>query len=101
MNTLHTLLRTATIVVSMAGMLVSSVIAAPVPAPAVPAAPVQLVQSGDCYSIGMQTAAQEGGQLARATQEVRGGQQVCVIVVLVAAQGGERPRRKEIVVPMG
>ena len=57
--------------------------------------------SGDCYAIGMQRAAQEGGQLARATSENRGGQQVCVIVVLMPARDGQRPRRKEIVVPAG
>ena len=31
----------------------------------------------------------------------RGGQQVCVIVVLVPGKDGQRPRRSEIVVPMG
>jgi hypothetical protein len=58
------------------------------------------VQS-DCYSIGRQQAEQVGGQLARATPEMRGGQQVCVIVVLMPARDGQRPRRTEIVVPMG
>ncbi|MCO6388623.1 hypothetical protein GTK01_16580 [Aliihoeflea sp. 40Bstr573] len=60
---------------------------------------VQLVQ-GDCYAIGQQVAAQNGGTLAKATPEDRGGQQVCVIVVLVPAQDGQRPRRAEFVVPM-
>ncbi|MEO3998566.1 hypothetical protein [Mesorhizobium sp. CAU 1732] len=70
------------------------------------AAPAQsngefMVASGDCYSIGAQQAAQLGGQLARATPETRGGQTVCVIVVLMPAKDGQRPRREEIVVPMG
>ena len=66
------------------------------------AAQQQMAQaSGDCYAIGMQQAAQEGGQLARATAEMRGNQQVCVIVVLMPARDGQRPRRKEIVVPAG
>lgn len=68
---------------------------------AAPATPqrVQLAQ-GDCYAIGQQVAAQNGGTLAKATPEDRGGQQVCVIVVLVPAQDGQRPRRAEFVVPM-
>ena len=63
--------------------------------------PPAAAQGGDCYAIGMQHAAQEGGQLARATAEMRGDQRVCVIVVLMPARDGQRPRRKEIVVPAG
>jgi predicted secreted Zn-dependent protease len=86
----------------MAGMLASSAMAVPLAVPSVPAAASMIVPvSGDCYAIGMQQAAQVGGQLARATPEVRGGQQVCVIVVLMPARDGQRPRRSEIVVPMG
>lgn len=59
-----------------------------------------LFASGDCYAIGAQQAAQRGGQLARATVENRGGRTVCVIVVLMPARDGERPRRDEIVVPL-
>lgn len=55
----------------------------------------------DCHAIGQRHAAQAGGQLARATPEIRGGQQVCVIVVLMPAKDGQRPRRSEIVVPAG
>lgn len=68
-------------------------LAGPLVSPA-PAAP-------DCHAIGQQYAAQAGGQLARATPEVRDGQQVCVIVVLMPARDGQRPRRNEIVVPAG
>jgi hypothetical protein len=60
--------------------------------------PVQKVQV-DCYAIGQQVAAQNGGQLARASVANRGGRQVCVIVVLVPGKDGQRPRRAEFVVP--
>ncbi len=68
------------------------------PAPAYDQA-IVLAQS-DCYSIGQQVAAQNGGTLARASQSNQGGQPVCVIVVLVPGKDGERPRRTEIVVPL-
>ncbi|MET3790752.1 hypothetical protein [Aquamicrobium terrae] len=57
--------------------------------------------AADCYSIGQQVAAQNGGTLARASEANRGGQAVCVIVVLVPGKDGERPRRTEVVVPKG
>lgn len=60
---------------------------------------VILAQS-DCYAIGQQVAAENGGTLARASQAQRGGQAVCVIVVLVPGKNGERPRRTEIIVPL-
>mgnify|MGYP000940903332 CR=1 FL=1 len=53
----------------------------------------------DCHAVGQREASRVGGQLARATPENRGGQQVCVIVVLMPAKDGQRPRRNEIVVP--
>lgn len=63
-----------------------------------PAAPL-LPVAGGCYAVGQRVAAQKGGQLAKASQETRGGQSVCVIVVLVPRGGGQRPSRQEIVVP--
>ena len=57
--------------------------------------------AADCYAIGQQVAAQHGGTLAKASSGTRGGQAVCVIVVLVPGKEGERPRRAEIVVPQG
>ncbi len=57
--------------------------------------------ASDCYAIGQQVAAQHGGTLAKASSATRGGQAVCVIVVLVPGKEGERPRRAEIVVPQG
>ncbi|MCT8991623.1 hypothetical protein NYR54_15195 [Chelativorans sp. SCAU2101] len=53
----------------------------------------------DCFAIGQQVAAQQGGTLAGAQAENRGGQTVCRIIVLVPARGGERPRRMEVTVP--
>lgn len=53
----------------------------------------------DCFAIGQQVAAQEGGTLAGAKAETRGGQTVCRVVVLLPARDGERPRRVETIVP--
>ncbi len=53
----------------------------------------------DCYAIGEQVAAQNGGTLARATPATQDGKPVCRIVVLLPAKEGERPRRAEFVVP--
>lgn len=58
-----------------------------------------IVAQADCYAIGQQVAAQNGGTLARATPSNQGGQPVCVIVVLVPGKDGQRPRRAEFVVP--
>lgn len=55
--------------------------------------------AADCFAIGQQVAAQQGGTLAGARAESRGGQTVCRIVVLVPARDGERPRRMEVTVP--
>lgn len=79
----------------------ASLMAFPSVAPQAMAEPYQLAQATDCHAVGMRYAAQAGGQLARATPEIRGGQQVCVIVVLLPARDGQRPRREEIVVPAG
>ena len=84
----------------MAGLLTAGSFASPAAAQAA-GGEYQVAQGGDCYAIGMQHAAAEGGQLARATAETRGSQRVCVIVVLMPAKDGQRPRRKEIVVPAG
>jgi hypothetical protein len=65
-----------------------------------PAASPQVIPVGaDCYSIGRKVANQNGGQLARASPQTRGGRTVCVIVVLVPAKDGQRPRRVEFTVP--
>ena len=55
--------------------------------------------AADCYGIGQQIAAENGGQLANVREASRGGQSVCVIVVLVPGKDGGRPRRQEFTVP--
>jgi hypothetical protein len=55
--------------------------------------------SAACYSLGQQIAAREGGTLYNASAETRGGQQVCVIVVVIPGPEGQRPRRAEYVIP--
>lgn len=98
MKTFITLLRSALFAVPVAGMLASPAQAMPpIPAPSVPGTIVYA--SGNCHAVGMQHASRSGGQLLRATPEMRGGQRVCVIVVAMPARDGQRPRRTEIVVP--
>jgi len=64
------------------------------------AQPLLLAQGApDCYAIGQQVAAQQGGTLAGASAENRGGAVVCRIVIVVPARDGKRPRRVEITVP--
>jgi hypothetical protein len=53
----------------------------------------------DCYVVGQQVAAQNGGTLAKASASTQNGKAVCVVVVLVPGKDGARPRRAEIVVP--
>ena len=55
--------------------------------------------AADCYSIGQQIAAERGGQLANVREANKGGQAVCVVVVLVPGKDGGRPRRQEFTVP--
>ncbi len=55
--------------------------------------------AADCYGIGQQIAAQNGGQLANVREANKGGQSVCVVVVLVPGKDGGRPRRQEVTVP--
>lgn len=59
----------------------------------------QRMAAADCYAIGQRVAAQNGGTLARASAANRGGRAVCVVVVVVPARDGQRPRRMEVVVP--
>lgn len=101
MNKILDIVRKTIIGFSMAGLFVSSAAAVPLVVPQAPAQMSVIQVSGDCYAMGQQEAARRGGQLARAEPETRGGQQVCVIVVLMPAKDGQRPRRDEIVLPMG
>jgi hypothetical protein len=98
MKTLRTLFRSMTAAAGMAAFALTQATAAPVPA--TPAAPSLIVPvQADCYSIGQQVAAQNGGTLAGASASNRGGQTVCVIVVLVPGKEGQRPRRAQFIVP--
>lgn len=68
--------------------------------PVLPAAAESLqVAQADCYAVGERVAAENGGQLARASSSNQGGRTVCVVVVLVPGRDGERPRRQEFVIP--
>ncbi|CAN7429394.1 hypothetical protein [Mesorhizobium sp. LjNodule214] len=98
MKTLRSHFRTATLALAAAGLFASQATAMSVVAPGDPQ-PIVLAAS-DCYAIGQQVAEQNGGTLAKASQTTRGGQAVCVIVVLVPGKDGQRPRRSEIVVPL-
>ena len=56
------------------------------------AMPIEL----DCYLIGENLARQEGGELAKAVPVTQDGQAVCRIVILLPANEGEPPKRKEV-----
>lgn len=70
-------------------------------APAMPetAIPVVTVQNS-CNAVGQQQAAQYGGTLQSVQAENRGGQTVCVGVVIVQGKDGERGRRISFEVPL-
>lgn len=98
MKTLRSHLKTAILALAVAGLFASRATALPVVVPE--QAPPIILAASDCYAIGQQVAEQNGGTLAKASQSTRGGQRVCVIVVLVPGKDGQRPRRSEIVVPL-
>lgn len=99
MKRLTSLFRTVALALCASGLFLAQARAFPVAAPN-HVDPVVSV-AADCYAVGQQVAAQNGGTLAKASSSTRGGQAVCVIVVLVPGKEGERPRRAEIVVPQG
>lgn len=53
--------------------------------------------SQDCYYLGRVVAAKTEGALARATVSQSDGHDACVIVLLIPAQDGQRPRREEVI----
>ncbi len=95
MKTIRTLFQNAVRTLCAGALSIAALGPAPVSAQEQPI----VVAQADCYAVGQQIAAQNGGTLARATQANRGGQSVCVIVVLVPGKDGQRPRRQEFVVP--
>jgi len=97
MNMTRSLFRSAAMAFCLTGLVASQSVAAP--ATGQGNEDVVLLAAADCYAIGQQVAAQNGGTLAKASAATQGGQAVCVIVVLVPGKDGQRPRRSEFVVP--
>jgi len=60
---------------------------------------VALAQTADCTTVGQRVAAEQAGQLTKATAAVQNGRNVCIVVVLVPGKEKEKPRRVEIAVP--
>ncbi|AGF74270.1 hypothetical protein BAnh1_03880 [Bartonella australis AUST/NH1] len=60
---------------------------------------VNSVLANNCAEIGKKVAIQQRGMLTRSTLSVRGGRNVCVVVVVVPAYDGQKPRRIEVTVP--
>jgi hypothetical protein len=99
MKTLRSNFRSAALALCASGLFLSEMLAVPARADEIYQNEPMVVAAADCYSIGQQVAAENGGTLAKASSATRGGQAVCVIVVLVPGKDGERPRRSEFVVP--
>jgi len=99
MITFRTLFRSAVPALVAASIAAGHAVATPMVEPR--RADTIVLAAGDCYAIGQQVADQYGGTLAKATASDNGGQPVCVIVVLVPAKDGQRPRREQVVVPAG
>lgn len=96
MKTHRSLIRSTVLALCASGLIAPKVSATP--AEPLDQQPI-IIAAADCYAIGQQVAAQNGGTLAKANSSSQGGQSVCVIVVLVPGKDGERPRRSEFVVP--
>jgi len=71
--------------------------AAPAPAPTL-APPIATSIAANCNAVAQQLAAEYGGK-ARASLQKRGGQDVCVVVIVVEGKDGARAQRIERVVP--
>lgn len=100
MNSFRSIFGSLALALGICGLLVAPPASAlPISSPAYTKQVVTV--AADCYAIGQEVAAQNGGTLAKASPATRGGQEVCVIVVLVPGKDGERPRRAEMVVPAG
>ena len=94
MNTVLSLKSAVVALVLAASPALAGPAAVPLDAPSL-AIPV----AGNCNAIAQQVAAQYGGK-GRGTVQNRGGQQVCVVVVVVQGQNGQRAQRIEEVVPL-
>ncbi len=60
--------------------------------------PVVQTVALDCHAIGQKKADELGGQLVKAGPVVKNGQEACLVVVLIPASDGKRPRRAEFVI---
>ncbi|MCB8836088.1 hypothetical protein [Aurantimonas sp. VKM B-3413] len=54
--------------------------------------------AGDCSGAAARAESQTGGKVLSVSTQQQGGQMVCVVTVLVPAQGGERPRKKTVTI---
>ena len=88
-----------TAIAALSGIVLLASEAAALPAVSIGVDGVVQAAASDCYAIGEQVAAQNGGTLAKAAPSTQGGQPVCVVVVLVPGKDGQRPRRVQLVVP--
>jgi hypothetical protein len=100
MKRIFTITRLAVTAFCAMGLFASSGVAGPLVTPKPGHREIVVRVQSDCYSIGQQVAADRGGTLAKASQTTKGGQEVCVIVVLLPGKDGGRPRRDQVVVPL-
>ncbi|WP_078040346.1 hypothetical protein [Bartonella apihabitans] len=59
---------------------------------------ITTAHAADCTEVGKRVATEQGGTLARATLDTQNGN-TCVVIVLIPARDGEKPRRVEVAVP--
>lgn len=57
------------------------------------------VVAAGCVEVGKKIATQENGVLVRLKPVVQDGKNMCMVVVVVPARDGEKPRRVEVFVP--
>ncbi|MGL2349000.1 hypothetical protein ACOWKN_02725 [Helicobacter pylori] len=60
---------------------------------------VDSVLAADCAEVGKKVSSRQGGTLTRSTPIVRDGENMCVVVIVMPAHNGKKPRRVEVVVP--
>ncbi|MGF7156803.1 hypothetical protein [Bartonella heixiaziensis] len=58
------------------------------------------VFAADCAEVGKKVAVQQSGVLVRSIPIVQDGRNMCEVVVIVPARGGEKLRRVEVSVPL-
>ena len=56
------------------------------------------IAAGDCSAAAARAESQTGGKVLSVSTQQQGGQMVCVVTVLVPAQGGDRPRKKTVTI---